>query len=437
MGEWDTLPHHELESQQEKIQCEGKPPTVHVDLVARHYDLTAAERAFTASLANERSGHSRHEFITPNAKTTCRCPLKSCPNPHNPGKGCPINPNGLKRGYQSHRDLRKEVTVAVYNQGRLRQQFHLTCPGRNPQRKVIRPTDKRKRDEDVTAEMTSQQPNKKHRDATGGTSIPPSSSNTEPMDGAAGQMDKQDAALPNPQMGNLPIIAKKPVVNERPSENMAYSSPTQAHANPNGQQNSRQKKGATSEGPNEGTTTLPNTAFLADAPKNAATEHGIEFSCPTQGAPTSVTQEEMLYSPSLDTATMPSSTNRNQSPQTQQSVVYSPPMDTATRPDPPTQDHTYQSLHDADESPLSTERNAVDTPMKVLDEGGGAKEKGYDWEMGGEEKIGGEETQMIYLRSTESVASSQEMEFEGGSDMEGEEEEDEEEGSIIAPTGCT
>ena len=137
------MPLKELALQKKEQASPPELPPIHVDLVARHYDLNIAERAYVDSIATEKSGHCRRDFIPKNAKMVYRCPLDNCPNPRN-HKGVPLNPNGLQRKFQSHleqhhRSLNRSVMVSVYSHGKLRQQFHLRRPTLHPPHPIVHP----------------------------------------------------------------------------------------------------------------------------------------------------------------------------------------------------------------------------------------------------------------------------------------------------------
>ena len=65
---------------------------------AQKNDLTQQERNYIRSIASEFGGHHRFDFVSEKAKFAYRRPLPGCASKYSPpGKGEPVNSNGLQR----------------------------------------------------------------------------------------------------------------------------------------------------------------------------------------------------------------------------------------------------------------------------------------------------------------------------------------------------
>ena len=101
---------------QESEQSVPQTPLM-ATMSARKNDMTQSEQAYVRSLTSEKGGHSRFDYVPPEARFIYRCPLKGCPNPHST-KGLPISSDGLRGKYhrhlaRDHQDIETSINLRV------------------------------------------------------------------------------------------------------------------------------------------------------------------------------------------------------------------------------------------------------------------------------------------------------------------------------------
>ena len=111
----------------------------------RRNNLSPSELAKMETIAKERGGHSRFDFVQPRARTVYRCPIPLDPNnpgPNRPSNCCntPINPNGLSKTLKRHVDyahagLGRDVYVRVERFNSKSQNLFLARPTKQPQQR--------------------------------------------------------------------------------------------------------------------------------------------------------------------------------------------------------------------------------------------------------------------------------------------------------------